>query len=675
MRRPGMLLLIPVLLASALVTMSHRTYAAFTSVTTTTGTQLSAAQTYANVVSTSGAAAHWRLGDTGSMILSKDTFINTSGVSVYLEDHTGDVAGDGSWTTAAWTKHSSVYMRDTFNSVARRTNAGHAVYYIGVSLPADYAVEAKLNFPSNGVSLDRVGVLGRMTGDAFYWAGLSRDNSGGAGVWTWSIQEVNYSTGSWAQLGSSVAQTAPGPADNFVTRLEMVGSSLQLYVNGVPTIAATDSTLTGGSAGISDGVTGAGSKTDATGGTFDDFVVAPALATDSKGFSEGFYRSVPTLGQTGAIVGDTNKAVTFTGTNYAAVPDQAALDVGDTFSLEAWVKRSATQGTVQSIIQKGIGTAGFDLQFAADNKLTLAANGVTIVQSTTTQTDTSAFHHYVVTKTTGTAVKVYIDGIDRTGTVTSTVVADTASPLYIGAKNISQRFVGTIDEVAIYGTVLSPADVADHYEQGTGTRPAAFLAGTPTSNANFSFGNATTVTKPAGLADGELVVATISSNKTGTMTGPAGFTAGPSTASGGSSKVWTYYKVVTNAASEPASYSFTWTGATAQSVAWATRVTGANTTTPVETTTATGGGSSTTATVASATTSGPNRLLLAALAVDTTVTVTSASFSPLSSTAAGNWTGAFGVIVQPTTGATGAQTFTLSSSHSWATALLVIAPA
>jgi hypothetical protein len=172
-----------------------------------------------------------------------------------------------------------------------------------------------------------------------------------------------------------------------------------------------------------------------------------------------------TLGVTGALVADTDKSVTLDGSSgYGMVRHAGSLNVGNTFSIEAWVKRTATQSTVQTIVQKGGAGSGFKLGFAANNKLTLYRNGTAIVASTTTQTDTSVFHHYVVTKAT-TTVKLYVDEVDVTDVVSATNdIVDTGNNLYIGADQGTGEFLsGTIDDVSFYSSALSAATVANHH--------------------------------------------------------------------------------------------------------------------------------------------------------------------------------------------------------------------
>jgi hypothetical protein len=145
-----------------------------------------------------------------------------------------------------------------------------------------------------------------------------------------------------------------------------------------------------------------------------------------------------------------------------SVPDSASLDLGDVLSIEAWIKRSATSQD-DAILDKG--GNGYKLYLrATDNKLVLRKNGVgDIVASTSAITDTTSWHHVVATKN-GATSKLYIDGIDVTGTVTNQTIANNANNLTIGDNgSASQYFNGLIDEVDLYGTVLTADQVREHY--------------------------------------------------------------------------------------------------------------------------------------------------------------------------------------------------------------------
>jgi hypothetical protein len=268
----------------------------------------------------------------------------------------------------------------------------------------------------------------------------------------------------------------------------MRGTTVRLLVDGVELVSTTDSAiatagragvtlggaagggsgLLGGILGVLGGILGGANPDDAT-LQLDNFRVAPALS-DSTGASSGAYLRGPTLQRPGALVGDTDTAAAFDGANdFAAIPDAAALDLADgPFTLEAWLKRSSSSTARQTLLQKGTGAYHWALE---NNRLALLKEGTgTIVQSTTTLTDTTAFHHVAVTRSATGATKLYIDGADVTGPVTAHALTDTATALFIGGQPAGVTPLGgTLDEVAVYRSELTPAQILDHRRAGSGT--------------------------------------------------------------------------------------------------------------------------------------------------------------------------------------------------------------
>ena len=202
-------------------------------------------------------------------------------------------------------------------------------------------------------------------------------------------------------------------------------------------------------------------------------------AVNETGGTNGTYQGTPLLGQAGAITNAGNTAVQMNSPDdQVLVTHSAALNRGDgPLTLEAWVKRdrTATDGSFEAIVSKGFGAYGLFIQ---DNYLLLRQAGVGgVATSSSTITDT-AWHHVVATKH-GAAVKLYIDGADRTGApIIASTLVDNNLDLQIGRSGDLNNFRGYIDEVAIYGDVLSPATVADHYNRGVSQdsmREAALL--------------------------------------------------------------------------------------------------------------------------------------------------------------------------------------------------------
>jgi hypothetical protein len=193
-------------------------------------------------------------------------------------------------------------------------------------------------------------------------------------------------------------------------------------------------------------------------------------ANDEVGTSDGTYVS-GTFGSAGAV-GDGNTAVTFDGTDdhVQLSSGYAVLQVGDTFAVEFWIKRlRASVGTVETIYSADV-VNDFRVQFpGSSNRITLRKQAVAnVVQATVDITNDGTFHHVVVSKNGATSTNIYIDGVDRTDTVTDQTMVTTATARAIAAGAAPDSYTNAvIDEVAIYDSPLSAARVAVHYAAGT----------------------------------------------------------------------------------------------------------------------------------------------------------------------------------------------------------------
>jgi subtilisin-like proprotein convertase family protein len=196
------------------------------------------------------------------------------------------------------------------------------------------------------------------------------------------------------------------------------------------------------------------------------------VMTDSSGnANNGTYLNGVTLGQPGVIAGNT--AALFDGVNDTArVPDSATLDVGDSFSVEGWVKRSSTTKATELFNKGANGLQLTVMNAGSGNQVWLRKAGVTtIAHSTVGVPADGAFHHIVATKNGPGSALIYIDGVEA-GTVQVgggvQAIQNTTFPLtFAGAGSTPTVF----DEFALYDGVLTPAEVAAHHTAGSPPPP------------------------------------------------------------------------------------------------------------------------------------------------------------------------------------------------------------
>jgi len=195
-----------------------------------------------------------------------------------------------------------------------------------------------------------------------------------------------------------------------------------------------------------------------------------SAAADQLGSSPGTFGTGSTLGVTGALASDADRALRTaggSGQRPLVVAHTSTLDLGNgPFTIEAWARRTTT-GTLDSLVDYGYGSSpgGPTLAFVGD-RIGLWQNGVGLIaQDIGTSLDTS-WHHLAATWD-GTTGRVYRDGVLVSGSSTSRVLGIQTGPLLIGAnQDPGEEFSGDLDEVAIYRKALTPAQLQAHVAAG-----------------------------------------------------------------------------------------------------------------------------------------------------------------------------------------------------------------
>jgi len=207
-------------------------------------------------------------------------------------------------------------------------------------------------------------------------------------------------------------------------------------------------------------------------------------AVDQTGNHNGTYSGAVTLGQTGAIVNDSNTAVDFTNSGVVNITNGTGLGGTQALSIELWATAD-TLADYQTLFMRTSSVAwndGFGLYYyspTGQNQLRFFINGYSTTFVGATFTTTSSYRHVVATYLGGQSgsnnvLSIYIDGVlaSSFNTTVSSVNFGNGNA-YIGAAPGSPTYSwdGKIDEVSIYSSVLSPEDVAAHYAAGVSPVP------------------------------------------------------------------------------------------------------------------------------------------------------------------------------------------------------------
>jgi Concanavalin A-like lectin/glucanases superfamily/PKD domain len=195
--------------------------------------------------------------------------------------------------------------------------------------------------------------------------------------------------------------------------------------------------------------------------------------------ASGTYSSGVTLGGNGIPGVPTGKAITLPGGPQTVVASSPTSDPR-VFSMEAWFKTTTTQGG--RILGYGNGPAG-STSSNYDRHIYMLDSGqlrygiwsgqTDIVDSPASYND-GQWHHVVATQSTD-GQKLYVDGA-LVGTGGGTAPQPYNGYWRIGSDNTwggasTNDFTGSVDEVAIYPSVLASATVAQHWQKGSGTPP------------------------------------------------------------------------------------------------------------------------------------------------------------------------------------------------------------
>jgi hypothetical protein len=201
---------------------------------------------------------------------------------------------------------------------------------------------------------------------------------------------------------------------------------------------------------------------------------AAATASDSSSSGlGGLYFGGVTLGIPGAIVGDSDTAVSFDGSS-AHVRVLSA--VGDDFSVELWIN-TTVDSLGGSQCYQGTGLVWSDVAGVANDWIVGYLNDVACFftgnpdDSITglTPLNDGNWHHIVATRMLGGDKNLYVDGmLENIGSTNANSL--TGNPIVeIGGNTLDRRyFTGSIDEVAFYTKVLTPDQILAHYKAGKG---------------------------------------------------------------------------------------------------------------------------------------------------------------------------------------------------------------
>lgn len=202
-------------------------------------------------------------------------------------------------------------------------------------------------------------------------------------------------------------------------------------------------------------------------------VVSP-VAVDETNLNPGAYIGVVTSGAPGALFGDANSSVDFSGGRMNVPPSPSLDSGGGALTVEAWVQADGS-GSFQWIVSKDSDNTNLDylLGINPDGAFRFITQGLgNDVSALAPSThDGTAWHHVVGVQDPATnTVALYVDGVfansvplSVTGILSASGVAVADRTGFGGGQIVN----GRIDEVALYARALSADEIALHFQLGT----------------------------------------------------------------------------------------------------------------------------------------------------------------------------------------------------------------
>lgn len=192
-------------------------------------------------------------------------------------------------------------------------------------------------------------------------------------------------------------------------------------------------------------------------------------AADAMGRNGGSYVNGVRQGQASLLPADpANPAATFDGSNdMVSVNSSASLSPTSALTVEAWVRPSSipASGQFASVVTKA---ESYSIQLNGNRlEFTTMRSGVRRRVQAPAGTVLAGQAYHVVGTFNGTNQRLYVNGTLVASANFSGTFGVNNNRLLIGSWDAGSEFLnGTVDDVAVYGTVLSPTQISTHYNRG-----------------------------------------------------------------------------------------------------------------------------------------------------------------------------------------------------------------
>jgi uncharacterized repeat protein (TIGR01451 family) len=197
-------------------------------------------------------------------------------------------------------------------------------------------------------------------------------------------------------------------------------------------------------------------------------------------------------GATWTTAGKYGGALSFNGTSALVnVPDAPELRLTTRMTLEAWVNPSATLSGWRDVIYKADDNMLLEASTNQNRPAAAGTIGGAFAQALGPSAVLANTWTHLAATYDGTAVRLYVNGVQAASVARTGNLATSTNPLQIGGDSIyGQYFRGLIDDVRIYNIALTASQIqADmNTPLGAGSSPAPDLTLTKVHSGNFTQG-------------------------------------------------------------------------------------------------------------------------------------------------------------------------------------------
>ncbi|MFF4427712.1 DNRLRE domain-containing protein [Streptomyces sp. NPDC001513] len=210
---------------------------------------------------------------------------------------------------------------------------------------------------------------------------------------------------------------------------------------------------------------------------YDESALPFAADSSVSGNQSGVHLNAPALRQSPGAVSGASTAIGFNGTDTQVYGDKRQT-VGSTYTIETWFKTDTTRGgkLLGFGNNQARGSNQYDkhIYMTNDGRLVYGVyTGATRTVTTSAAYNDNQWHHVVASQGPG-GMTLYVDGAQK-GTLNVTTHENFSGYWHAGGDSLggwpdrptSEYWAGRLDETAVYPTVLSAAQVQNHYALAT----------------------------------------------------------------------------------------------------------------------------------------------------------------------------------------------------------------